>query len=53
MVGSVWRLCLGPFALLLSIASVLFAAALYKNSLRLLVIALGVTLFAELNLLVA
>jgi hypothetical protein len=40
---------LGPFALLFAVASVLLAGALYKNSLRLLVIALGLTLFAELE----
>lgn len=40
---------LGPFALLFVAASVLLIAQLYKNSLRLLVIALGSTLFAELE----
>ncbi len=40
---------LGPFALLFAVASVLLIAALYRNRLRLVVIALGLTLFAELE----
>ena len=40
---------LGPFALLFAVASVLLIAAFYKNSIRFVVIALGLTLFAELE----